>query len=300
MVKSKPHLEEASQKDLDRLRQIRKLNVFSRVFRSFSEGSMRLTALFFVRLCIGVGILTLPYYIKVFGGVVGVSVLFLAVVVNYLMYSYLAEVGNQTGLNDFVILNRRLNPVIVQSVFKVTYLLDLISSVFFYMILAYNVFEYMLNFAGVLPDSWYVDDSRASLRTYHWPVLLMRFAYNVCSMALLLPFMFRKDLGALKAVTRAYILAMGALCLYILAEMPFFRASLQRSADFHVDYVYTQPSGEWLQSFFGLMSTFYAQQYFFSIRKELLHPTTKRLKKTTAISMASLCGLCLLIGESPR
>lgn len=298
MVKSKQHLVHPSLEDLSRLNEIRKSNVFSRIFRGVSEGSMRLTALFFVRLCIGVGILTLPYYIKVFGGVVGVCILLLSVGVNYLMYSFLAEVGNQTGLHDFLILNRRFNPVCVQKIFKITYLLDLMSSVFFYMILAYNMFEYILTFVGILPDSWYVDDSRSSLRTYHGPVFLMRFIYNVCSLGLLLPFMFRKDLGALKTVTHVYIISMGVLCLFILVEMPFFRKSLQTNSDFHVNYVYSPPSGQWLESFFGLMSTFYAQQYFFSIRKELMNPTTKRLKKTSFISMSALFVLCLAIGES--
>jgi hypothetical protein len=109
--------------------------------------------------------------------------------------------------------------------------------------------------------------------------------------------MFKEDLGALRTVTNFYLGAWMLLCAFIFIEMGYFRSHLQSEPDFNVNYLVSPISFEWLQSFFGVMSTFYAQQYFFSIRKELMYPTTRRLRKTTLISMSSLFVICLMIGN---
>jgi amino acid permease len=297
MVKSKTHLTNPSVDNLSRLEKIRKSSIFYRIFHKLREGSMRGVAILFIRLCIGVGILTIPYYMKVYGGVIGVVMLVLAALVNYFMYSFLAEVGNKTGIQDFLILNKRYAPKVIQNIFKITYMFDLVSSIFFYMIVGYNVFEYLACSFNLIPEKWYEDKEALKLKTYDFKVILFRFIYNIASFTLLLPFMFKKDLGALQCVTNCYIFVFIILCLFIFVEMGFFRINLQDMVSFNVNYIYSSPTFEWLQSFFGIMSTFYAQQYFFSIRKELMYPTTRRLRKMTRMSMCSLCIITLMIGK---
>ena len=296
MIEEKKHLVRPSNENLSRLESIRKSNVFVRMFHKMSEGSMRGVTLLFIRLCVGVGILTLPYYMRVFGGLVGGLMLFLAAAVNYLMYVYLIEVGNDSGIQDFLILTKRFTPLPIQKLFKFTFLFDLVSAILFYMIMVYNMFEYLLSFTNLPPASWYKPDDSKSFKTYHPPVILLRFIYNVVSVIVLLPFMFKKDLGALQTMSNYYLLVLLVLCIFIFIEMGFFRVNLQKMDDYKVEYLSTTPSGEWLESFFGVMLAYYAQQYFFSIRNELMHPTTKRLKKTTFLSMGSLFFICIFLG----
>ena len=297
MIKQKDHLVQPSNDELSRLESIRKSGVFVRMFHKMSEGSMRGVTLLFIRLCVGVGILTLPYYMKVFGGLVGFIMLILAAIVNYVMYCLLIDVGNQSGIQDFLILTKRYTPVPIQKLFKLTYLFDLLSSILFYMIMVYNMFEYLVSFTGLAPESWYKSKDNRNFKTYHPPVVLMRFIYNVISIIVLLPFIFKKDLGALKTITNYYLLVLIVLCIFIFIEMGFFRINLSKLSNFKVDYISTEPTGEWLESFFGIMLAYYAQQYFFSIRNELMHPTTKRLKKTSKLAMGGLFLICFLLGK---
>ena len=258
---------------------------------------MRGVTFIFIRLCIGVGILTLPYYMRVFGGLLGGLIFLLAAYVNYLMYAYLIEVGNKTGLQDYIILTKRFTPVIIQKLFKFTYLFDLTSTVFFTQIIVFNMFQYLLSFTNLPPDDWYEDKELLKFKTYYGPVFLMRFIYNIVSVLLLLPFLFKPDLGALKTLNNNFLLVLIFLCSFIFIEMGFFKKNLQKMDNFSVDYLVTKPTPEWLGSFFGVMLAFYAQQYFFSIRKELMHPTTKRLKKTSFLAMTLLFVLFLLVGN---
>jgi amino acid permease len=297
MVKQKSHLVQPSFENLSKLQEIRNSNIFFRIFHKMSEGSMRGVTFIFMRLCIGVGVLTLPYYMRTYGGLVGALIFVLAAYVNYLMYAFLIDVGNKTGIHDYVILTKRYTSVLVQKLFKFTYLFDLISTVFFTQIIVYNMFEYLLAFTNLPPDDWYQDKQMLKFKTYYGPVFLMRLGYNVVSVLLLLPFLFKPDLGALASLNNNYLVVLIVLCLFIFVEMGFFRMNLQKMPNFNVDYLVAQPSPDWLGSFFGVMLAFYAQQYFFSIRKELMHPTTKRLKKTSMLTMSFLCLLFLLIGK---
>jgi len=296
MVKSKSNLVRPSTENLSRLEEIRRSNVFIRVFHKMEEGSMRGVVLLFLRLCIGVGILTLPFYMKIYGCLFGSVIFVLAAMVNYFMYKLLIEVGNETGIQDYLILTKRYTSTFIQKLFKFTYLFDLISSVIFYMILVYNIFEYLLCFFNLIPDDWFQDKTNFTLKTYDPKVIILRTVYNFLSFFLLLPFMFKKDLGSLRSISSYYLLMLSVLCIYIFIEMGFFRANLHKRETFHVDYIITTPSGEWVESFFGIMLAYYAQQYFFSIRNELMHPTTKRLKKTTYLTILFLCIISLLIG----
>jgi hypothetical protein len=64
-----------------------------------------------------------------------------------------------------------------------------------------------------------------------------------------------------------------------------------------VNYTFSAPNKEWLDSFFGVMSSYYAQQFFFTIKGHLRRPTTSRVKKLSLISMSSLFVLYSSIGN---
>jgi hypothetical protein len=273
------------------------LNSFQGFIHSLHDNNIRSVTLLFVRFCIEVGILTLPFYMKVYGGVTGTLMFLLAAYVNYLMYTFLQSVGEATETHDFMGLTRLLTPWYIQKIFKVTYLFDLTSVIFSTMIILYNIFQYLVAFVDLIPEDWYQNKELLVLKTYHPPVVMYRFLFNFISFLLFLPFMFRPNLGGLKTISNNYLVVLVILCIFILIEMGFFRANLSKQADFTVNYFYSTPSGEWVGSFFGIMLAFYAQQYFFCVRKELVHPTAERVRTTTKFSMIILSILFVILGK---
>lgn len=303
MVEEKPHLINPSVDNLSKLSKIRRSNAFVRMFHSMNEGSLRGVALLFVRLTFGVGILTLPFYMKQFGCLFGVLVLFLTGYVNYLMYSFLAEVGNEDGAQDFLVLVKRFTPRSIHLVFKYTFLLDLMSMIIFFTILLYNIFGYLMAFTGLVPDEWFENKAQYKYKEFSKPMFLVRGIYLLVSFLFLLPFMFKKSLGALKTISNYYLTVLMCFVLFIVIEMAFFRVNLEKRKDFKVDYVISKPKVEWIEYFFAVLLSYYSQTYFFAIRNELMHPTTKRLKKLSLYSvlmmflfftvLCTVCYICL-------
>lgn len=254
-------------------------------------------SIIFIRLCVEVGIFTLPYFMKVYGGLVGIILFFTASFVNYLCYTYLAEVGNETNTNNFVDLVKLLTPGWVLKVFKVTYFIDLVTGISFPMVVLYNLSLFLMSFTGFVPKEWYQNVNTMELKHYYGPVFLSRFVYFVVIVTCMLPFILIKDYSGLQRITKYYILVLGVLCVYIFSEMYFFREHLKKNRKLNVNYIYSTPNEKWVESFYGVLISYYAQQFFFNIRNHLKNPSTKRLKKVTGYSMSTLCLVFILIGK---
>ena len=115
---------------------------------------------------------------------------------------------------------------------------------------------------------------------------LARLTYCVVFFLLISPFLFRKSLHSFKVVTKMYMAALLGMIIFMIAEFPFFKADLTPRP--HVNYISAPPSLKWFEQFFGLIQSYYAQQYFFSVRRELDDPSSKRLRKMSKISVSLL------------
>lgn len=61
------------------------------------EGSLRGVVLLWVRMTLGIGILTLPYFFKIFGANLAVIILISAAYINYLTSVFILEASYFTG-----------------------------------------------------------------------------------------------------------------------------------------------------------------------------------------------------------
>lgn len=296
VVESKPHLVKPSREKLARLLKIRKYNFFKRIFHTMEPGSLRKGVLLMIRMTVGVGILTLPHYVSVFGCLVGVLMIALAGIVNYLVYAFIAEVSNETGIYDYVLLTKRYCNKVVRSIFRYSYLLDLMSLPILVYIMTWNVLEYLIAFSGLANDDWYSDKETLTFNEYHPTILGIRAAYCVVSFVLILGLLFKKDLGSLQIVGNIFLVFLLLLLVVILTEMGFFRRNLRDLPDFTVTYISKMPTIKWIECFFSVMLSFYCQPYYFSIRNELMHPTKKRLKKMIGLSIGTISFFFMLIG----
>lgn len=303
VVESKPHLVFPSRAGLRRLLKIRGYNKFRRLFHSMHEGSLRRNVLLMVRMTVGVGILTLPVYLKELGGLMGIFFLLMAAVFSYMFYSFLVDVSNETGIYDFVLLINTLCSKPMQKIFRYSYFLDIFTMPILITILSWNIFEYLLVFMGFAHDDWFKNKDNFTFNEYHPQVLVIRLIYCVVIYLVMLPLMFKKDLGTLQKFGNLFLFFLLVLLVIIFAEMPFFEIHLRDLGKLDVQYFTKTPNFKWLYTFFSIMLSFYCQPYYFGIRNELAHPTKRRLKKVVGYSMsvvvlffvlvAFICYICL-------
>jgi len=72
-----------------------------RVFRKMETGSMRGVVIMWIRMTLGIGILTLPNYVKEYGLVTGVSFIVVSAIINYLTYNFIFTASFETGKKTY-------------------------------------------------------------------------------------------------------------------------------------------------------------------------------------------------------
>lgn len=144
-----PKVSNVTQSLLDNQEQVRNLNFFNRVFRGIDTGSMRGVVLMWIRMTLGIGILTLPYFVKVFGANLGLLIIIFSAILNYLTYTYIFEASYYTGKQNFFELIETLLGKRILWVFRITYMCDVCSTIMIYAIVSWNLFEYCLWFVGI-------------------------------------------------------------------------------------------------------------------------------------------------------
>ena len=115
---------------------------------------MRGVILMWIRMTLGIGILTLPKYVMVYGAATGVLLIILSAFINYLAYRLIFNATFYTGKKSYPLLIRELLGETVYKIFRVTYMLDVCSTVMIYTIVSWNLFEYCLYFFGLYKQEW--------------------------------------------------------------------------------------------------------------------------------------------------
>lgn len=111
-----------------------------------------------IRMTMGIGILTLPYFFKIYGANMGLIILLVAALINYYAYIFILEASYYTGKSNFSELIETLLGPNILKIFRVTYLLDIISSIMIYSLVSWNLFEYCLWFFQLTKPEWILDE----------------------------------------------------------------------------------------------------------------------------------------------
>ena len=123
-------------------------------------GSLRGVILMWIRMTMGVGILTLPCYFKTYGANTGLIILLIAAIINYYTYIFILEASYYTGKSDFSDLIETLLGQKILRIFKITYMLDISSAILLYAIVSWNLFEYCLWFFKLTRPGWIKNEER--------------------------------------------------------------------------------------------------------------------------------------------
>lgn len=277
----------------DRLVEIREMNWSHRIFRTIEKGSLRGVIVIFIRLTLGAGIFTLPFYVKSYGYLLGFLMIVLAGGLNLWSYYNIIEASNESkSTNYFELIEFYLGNKIC-NFFKFSYFLDLSATVIGVFVVCYKLLQFCMGFLGIVNKDWFRDEKTAQWNEDHPMVMKIRALFFGIVFLVSIPFLLKKDLFYLQKVNYLIIFALAIMVGYVLIELPWFWVAYQGQThrpaikEFNVD---------WIENFFALLLAFYAQPYVFSLKSEMIYPTLKRMKKVTSITMGSETLLFAIVG----
>lgn len=277
---------QVSPEKLNRLDNIRALPLKDRIFRKMDSGSLRGVVIMWIRMTLGIGILTLPFYVKQYGAITGVVMIALAAIVNFFAYTCIFDGSYLTQKKNYPDLIEALLGPTVLKVFRVTYMIDITSTVMIYCIISWNLLEYMIYFFNIGKehwDEWIINTDKIQFNESHPVIFRIRAVFFGSMFLITIPLFLKRNLESLQKITIAYLVALFILVSIILIEVPFFRYAY-KDQDIKMTW-YKMPDFNWIECFLGLCISFYVQPFIFSLRGELLLPTIKRTKKIAKVSV---------------
>lgn len=100
-----------------------------------------------------------------------------------------------------------------------------------------------------------------------------------------MPLLLKKSLEGLRKVSFVFLCILVALILFVMAQLPFFRGYYSASGQLQVEYLFKQPSLQWIIFFYSMILSFYIQPFVLGFRNELLLPSIQRLSKVAFLSV---------------
>lgn len=271
---------------LDKLEKVRSLSLCGRIFRKMESGSLRGVIMMWIRMTLGIGILTLPFYVKNYGAIVGVIVIAICAIINFLAYKFIFEASDFTQKKNYPdLINELLGPFILK-IFRITYMLDITSGFMIYSIVSWNLLEYMIYFFNIGENQWkdwFINIDKIQYNEMNPTIFMIRGIFFLTVFMISIPLFLRKNLESLQKITAGYLLALFVLIVIILVEVPSFRNAYK---DKNIGFeLYKLPTFNWIECFLGLCVSFYVQPFMFSLRGELLLPILRRTSKIVKTSV---------------
>lgn len=288
---SNPNIEQ-----LNELAFTRELPLLRRLLRGFNKGSMRAVVMLWIRMTMGIGIMTTPYFISGFGFTGGIIALTFGALLCYLSFSFIFEASVIAQKKEIADLAIHILPGIFSNMFKFTVFCDYMLVIISYSIVSWNMFEYILSFIGFFKDEWIINKDKMIVDEYNPSVMLIRLIFFGLLFITQIPLFLKEDLSSLRNISIIYLMVMIVFVIYICFEAPFFKSAYSETHQLEVDYGIKPITLNFIPSFFSLLLAFYVQPFCLTLRKELLNPTINRLKKTTALAVGWELGIYAIFG----
>ena len=175
-----------------------------------------------VRMTMGIGILTLPKYVMVYGALLGVMLIVLSALINYWAYVTILRSTYFTGKKKYSCLIEDLLGSKIHNVFRVTYLLDISSSVMLYSIVSWNLFEFCMHFFGFTQKDWILDPETLTFDESNSSLSFIRYVFFFSVFLITIPLFLKKSMDSLQSFTIMFLVVLIVLVIWILSELPFF------------------------------------------------------------------------------
>lgn len=175
-----------------------------------------------IRMTLGIGILTLPVFVKVYGAFTGLFIILFSSVINYITYVFIFRASYFTGQLNYPDLIQHLLGKNCLKIFRVTYMLDVCSTVMIYCIVSWNLFEYCLWFFGLSKDEWILNKETLQYNENNPEIITMRYIFFLCVFLVTIPLFLKKSMDDLQIITVLYLAVLFLLVIWLLLELPFF------------------------------------------------------------------------------
>lgn len=289
-----------NQKMKQQLEVRRNQNVLMRIFGPLQGGSLRAVVLYWIRMTMGIGIMSLPFYVKELGLLCGLILIVFCGLLTLISCNYLFDAQVETGKKYMIDISRSYIPKWMVKIFSWSLIIDLFSSLLIYSVVSWNLFEFLLYTFGLYKQEWIADEDKVQFHEYNPQLLLIRVAFFHIIFIAMIPMLLKHDLESMRFVSFGFILVLFIILIIILAQCPeFFWEYHREKGRKHttVEYFFKKFwTPKFFTIFYSVLLAFYVQPYIMSLRKELLIPSKRRLKKVGQISITSEIILFTVIG----
>lgn len=269
---------------LQRLERTRQLPTRQRLFQSMRVGSLRSVVIMWIRICSGIGLLTLPYYCKQFGLIEGAFVIGAAAFLNYLPAKDIFQAVSDSGKTKYPELIEYYFGRKMRRIFDFSYTIDLFSQILLIQVACYNCLQYIMFMTNITEGhpEWFSNFERLEFNEYNRDILIIRSVFILTVTLLLVPFFLKDNLRDYKTITYTYLTLLFLLVAFLVGQAPSFIANLppsKRTVQFFKPFKLDN-----ISNFGGVMLSFYVQPYLFSLYEELVEPNLRRLSKIAKIA----------------
>lgn len=286
-----------SDSKINYLEKIRGLNLFKRIFRKFREGSLRGTILTWIRMTLGIGIFSLPFYVSKLGALTGAIFILLAAFLNFFTFHIIFDIAQKTNKKSYISIVRNTLGFTMYKISRISLLLDYISTMLLYTVAAYNFLENILfNFKIILKESDLENIEKLKFKEYSPKMIIIRSIFFTIIYLISIPNLLNKTMESMRKITLGFLFFLIILLLTILIQLPFFYKHYNEQNELDVEWFYKTPSINWITCYFSIMFSFNLQIYALDIKQELLYPSKKRLNKINQYSHFFEAILCTLVG----
>lgn len=153
-----------------------------------------------IRLTLGIGILVLPYYIKIYGLMTGTIIILISSVVNYFTYEFIFKAASFTKSTSYTEILEVLFPPWISKIFRFTYFMDLFSTLVIYTLVSYDIFKIVLVKYGIFEsyyEEWIENKDVMSFNESHPQVIMLRVIYFICLYLITFPIFLLRSLNKL-------------------------------------------------------------------------------------------------------
>ena len=262
--------------------------VFEQIHPEISDKRpIRLVAVTWVRMSMGIGVMTLPYYFEQFGILTAILVLLFGGIFCQLSCSFIFRASIAKNITQYKEIVRHFLPKSIYKTIKFTFALDYFAYFVVNSVVALNIFEYFLYFSGFIKSKWIDDFKTLTFREYSNALLLIRIGFFTVVFLIIFPWLLKKSFNHLRHVSNACLVTYLTLLLFILFEMPLFYEAYKNEPNRSVEWFMKAPDLTFITNFFCLMSYFYIQPFVLSMKEELTSPTLERINKVSKLSIGS-------------
>lgn len=271
---------------LEHLKSVQNLPFHRRIFRTMKNGSLRGCVITWIRITMGIGVFAVPFFMTKMGGLLGLITIFVAGIINYKSFIYIFEASEYTGINNFSSIVEKLLPKWILKIFQVTMFLELVSIMLLYTLASWNLFEFFAYYIGFFKEEWLVNKNTLKFDEYNLNVFLWRLAFFFIVFIISFRNLLKKTMESTRIISLFFVISLFTLLIYLLIQAPFFRSYYQEKNELIITPIAKKIDLCWIESFFAFLLTYNIQVNALDIKRELFHPTFKRVTKLVRISLS--------------